>query len=279
MPPIIVALWPLLLVCLQSLVSYLVGQRIFESLLLVGLRQFCKRWPNPVVIELAIAWADAVGKRALLGDLQAPEAPAVDLPAISNKPPSGEAGFAWLPVLLVAALLLMVGATCFRAGMAYSQPVPVAVTPHPQYTQADGSTVAARTSATVMPTVALPAGATPTATARITLKPRAPVVPNGQVMLPECAPLICPAIALDVATTRSSDGQTDMVLRADSAEIDSAIYAPAPLLLEKKHRNALGLIRTHDGDMLAAYERDSGPLRVGLGIGPGAWQIAVLWRY
>lgn len=92
MPPVLAALWPLLLVALQSLVSYLVGRGVFESLLLVGLRQFCRRWPHPVVIELAIAWADAVGKRHLLGDLQVPAPEPVDLPVLQLQapPPEGE---------------------------------------------------------------------------------------------------------------------------------------------------------------------------------------------
>ncbi len=300
MPPIIVALWPLLLVCLQSLVSYLLGQRIFESLLLVGIRQFCKRWPNPVVIELAIAWADAVGKRQLLGDLKVPEPTAIDLPAISGKPPSGEAGFAWLPVLLGLALLVAVGAACFRAGMHYSEPVPVAATYEAgKALPGGGLQLESRPDPKAVPAQPVPAGAKVQRTGQIKVRPKAPAKPaqlvggagqQGAALAKDGAPegpsIDCPAVTLDYTLLRLPDGQERMLTSSpDGTVLDGHDSPVAAVTLVPERKWAAGLsygLGARSGGIGVALERELAPFVVGADVflvdgEPGA-RLKALWR-
>lgn len=125
MPAIFAVAWPFLLTLLQTLVSYLLGRGVFESLLLVGIRKYCKRWPNATVIELAIAWADSVGKRHLLGDLQVPP------DAAAQRVDRRQGGFtttAFLSLICIVGAALVIG---YAAGVHHGQGKPVAVVAKP----------------------------------------------------------------------------------------------------------------------------------------------------
>lgn len=298
MPPFLIALWPLLLVGLQSLVSYLVGQRIFESLLLVGLRQFCKRWPNEVVIELTIAWADAVGKRALLGDLKLPDAPAVDLPAISNKPPSSEAGFAWESMVLALAVLVVVGLLCFRAGMEYGQPVAVAATYEAgKPLVGGGRQLESRPDPKAKPAQPVEPGAKVQRAGQIKFRPKPTteqrVVAAGQQDAAQAKEgatdglsIQCPDVTLDYTLIRLPNGQERMLTSSPDGTVLDGFDSPvAAVTFTPERKWAAGLsygLGERSGGIGVAIERELAPFVVGADLfmqdGEPAARVKALWR-
>lgn len=277
MPPFLSALWPLLLICLQSLVSYLVGQRIFESLLLVGLRQFCKRWPHPTVIELTIAWADAVGKRHLLGDLQMPEQPPVDLPAVKQPPPS-QRGYVAVGPVLVLLLMVLVGAASFWAGVEYGKPVPVVATAEAaKALPGGGQQLASQPSPEAKPAQPVPKGAKVQRTGQVKVKPKAKLTSmvGGQQDAAlakdgttDGAPLVeCPEVTIDYTLIRRADGQERMLTSSpDGVVVDGFDSAVATATAPHARPWAIGPsigIGEHSGQIGVALQRELGPFFLG----------------
>lgn len=247
MPPVLLAIWPLLLTLLQTFVSYLVGRGVFESLLLVGLRKYCVRWPNRTVIELTIAWADAVGKRHLLGDLQLPAEPVAPhvrpphpwpRPADYHGDPDRGQGGRIAPALVVALLCLAAGLLVgYHLGVRSGQPSAVV---HAQAAPAvvlpDGAVqLESRPAAKPTTRIETPKGATITASGKVVVRPQKTVrsakdagsAMDGATDGPICE---CAPVTIDYALYTTPEGQPHMAVRPQGGELVDGLHRPAQLL-------------------------------------------------
>lgn len=226
MPAIIAVLWPLLLTILQSLVSYLLGRGVFESLLLVGVRRYCKRWPNAKVIELAIAWSDSVGKRHLLGDLQVPLETA---PSATPRSDRGQGGFttgAFMAFVCMLGAALVIG---YAAGVHHAQgePTPVIATPQ-QALPGGGLKLATEPDGSAKPARPVVAGSKVAAVGQIKVKPN-PVKPGADTQSGEASPpglCSCEEVTVDYTVTTDANGQSGIQASSDNAEITGGHHTP-----------------------------------------------------
>lgn len=175
-------------------------------------------------------------------------------------------------IFYVLAIGLLIGAIIgLYAGWYWvwgSKPA-LAIQPHTQYQQADRSTVAARQAGTATPAVKIPPNSTATSAGIVTFKPRKPVMPDGKTIPKGCELLICPAITIDLATAIAENGQPDLIVKADGAEIDKAEWLPEKLVTQSRYLNAAGLTwrPETEGDVYGViYQRDFDRLRLGAGM-------------
>lgn len=264
MPAIIAVLWPLLLTILQSLVSYLLGRGVFESLLLAGIRRYCKRWPNGTVIELAIAWADSVGKRHLLGDLQVPsETVSTTAPRFDR----GQGGFtsgAFMAFICIVGAALVIG---YAAGVHHAQgePSPVIATPQ-QALPGGGLKLATVPDANAKPARPPVAGSKVAAVGQIKVKPKpvkSPVGKAGEALPP--ALCSCEEATVDYTVTADANGQSGMQASSDNAEITGGHHTPVIGPIKRKRMPwAVGVthgLTTESGDWGIAVDKDWSVIR------------------
>jgi len=226
MPAIIAVLWPLLLTILQSLVSYLLGRGVFESLLLAGIRRYCKRWPNATVIELAIAWAESVGKRHLLGDLQVPPETASSATPRSDRGQGGFTTGAFMAFVCMLGAALVIG---YAAGVHHAQgePAPVIATPQ-QALPGGGLKLATEPDASAKPARPVVVGSKVAAIGQIKVKPKS-VKPGADTQSGEASPpglCSCEEVTVDYTVTTDANGQSGMQASSDNAEITGGHHTP-----------------------------------------------------
>lgn len=231
MPPLVLALWPLLLTILQSLVSYLLGRGVFESLLLAGIRRYCKRWPNATVIELAIAWADSVGKRHLLGDLQVPP-DHVPLVPSRNRAKAGYTTSAFVALIAIVGVSGIIG---YSFGVWRAQPVRVPIIAKPaQALPGGGLRLETTTDPDAKPAQPVAKGSKVAATGQIKVTPKpkpTPKVANADSGVaasagPAAPVCSCEDITIDYTLTTDKDGQPGMQASADGAEVTGGHHNP-----------------------------------------------------
>lgn len=270
MPAIFAVAWPFLLTLLQTLVSYLLGRGVFESLLLVGIRKYCKRWPNATVIELAIAWADSVGKRHLLGDLQVPP----DGPAkLSARIDRGQGGFttaAFLSMICIVGAALVIG---YAAGVhkAQCKAVPVVAKPA-KALPGGGLRLATEPVAKAKPAQPVEKGSKVMAVGQIKVKPK-PIPEKGEAGK-EGGPAKdgatdglceCGEITIDYTQTIDKDGQPGMQVSPIGGQITGGHHSPlVGPVMPKALPWAVGV--THgltgdSGDWGVAVDRDWSAVR------------------
>lgn len=231
MPAIFAVAWPFLLTLLQTLVSYLLGRGVFESLLLVGIRKYCKRWPNATVIELAIAWADSVGKRHLLGDLQVPPDTSPRAVPRADRRQGGFTTQAFIALVCIVGAALVVG---YSAGVHHAQPKPVAIiAKDAKPLLGGGLQLAVQPTEKLKPVRPVEKGAKVTAVGQIKVKPRqaaskgegskdrGPAKDGATDGLCECG-----EITIDYTQLTDKDGQPGMQVFADGAEVTGGHHNP-----------------------------------------------------
>lgn len=269
MPPLVLALWPLLLTILQSLVSYLLGRGVFESLLLAGIRRYCKRWPNATVIELAIAWADSVGKRHLLGDLQVPP-DHVPLVPSRNRAQAGYTTSAFVALIAIVGVSGIIG---YSFGVWRAQPVRVPIIAKPaQALPGGGLRLETTTDPAAKPAQPLEKGSKVTAVGQIKVKPK-PILKEGEAGK-EGGPAKdgatdglceCGEITIDYTQTIDKDGQPGMQVSPIGGQITGGHHSPlVGPVMPKALPWAVGV--THgltgdSGDWGVAVDRDWSAVR------------------
>ena len=265
MPAIIAVLWPLLLTILQSLVSYLLGRGVFESLLLVGVRRYCKRWPNAKVIELAIAWADSVGKRHLLGDLQVPPEATSSAAPRSDRGQGGFTSGAFMAFICIVGAALVIG---YAAGVRHAQrePSPVIATPQ-QSLPGGGLKLATEPDANAKPARPVVAGSKVAAVGQIKVKPK-PVKPGAASKTGEASPpglCSCEGVTVDYTVTAAANGQSGMQASSDDGEITGGHHTPVIGPFKRKQLPwAVGVthgLTNESGDWGIAVDRDWSVIR------------------
>lgn len=265
MPAIIAVLWPLLLTILQSLVSYLLGRGVFESLLLAGIRRYCKRWPNATVIELAIAWADSVGKRHLLGDLQVPPEAGSSAAPRSDRGQGGFTSGAFMAFICIVGAALVIG---YAAGVHHAQgePSPVIATPQ-QALPGGGLKLATVPDANAKPARPIVAGSKVAAVGQIKVKPK-PVKPGAASKAGEASPpalCSCEEMTVDYTVTADANGQSGMQASSDNAEITGGHHTPVIGPIKRKQMPwAVGVthgLTNESGDWGIAVDRDWSAIR------------------
>lgn len=265
MPPLVLALWPLLLTILQSLVSYLLGRGVFESLLLAGIRRYCKRWPNATVIELAIAWADSVGKRHLLGDLQvSPETTSSAAPR-SDRGQGGFTSGAFMAFICIVGAAMVIS---YAAGVHHAQGEPSPVIAMPQQALPGGGVkLATEPDATARSARPVVAGSKVAAVGQIKVKPR-PVMPGADIQSGEASPLSlcsCEEVTVDYTVTTDANGQSGMQASSDNAEITGGHHTPVIGPFKRKQLPwAVGVthgLTSESGDWGVAVDRDWSVIR------------------
>lgn len=264
MPAIFAVAWPFLLTLLQTLVSYLLGRGVFESLLLVGIRKYCKRWPNATVIELAIAWADSVGKRHLLGDLQVPPEASSSAAPRSDRGQGGFTTGAFMALICIVGAALVIG---YAAGVHHAQgePSPVIATPQ-QSLPGGGLKLATEPDVNAKPARPVVAGSKVAAVGQIKVRPK-PVMPaagKAGEALPAglCS---CEEVTVDYTVTADANGQSGMQASSDDADITGGHHTPVIGPIKRKQMPwAVGVTHglTNDsGDWGIAVDRDWSVIR------------------
>lgn len=264
MPAIIAVLWPLLLTILQSLVSYLLGRGVFESLLLAGIRRYCKRWPNATVIELAIAWADSVGKRHLLGDLQVPSETVSTTAPRSDRGQGGFTSGAFMAFICIVGAALVIG---YAAGVHHAQGEPSPVIAMPQQALPGGGLkLATVPDANARPARPAVAGSKVAAVGQIKVKAR-PVKPPADKAGETSPPALCSCeeVTVDYTVTADVSGQSGMQASSDNAEITGGHHTPVIGPIKRKQTPwAVGVthgLTTESGDWGVAVDRDWSVIR------------------
>lgn len=282
--PILAALWPLLLMLLQTLMSYLLGRGVFESLLLVGIRKYCKRWPNPTVIELAIAWSDSVGKRHLLGDIEMPpEKPRA--PSNSNGRQSGFTTTAFMSLICIVGAALIVGYSVGVHHAGQSQ-VPVEYKPAKPL---PGGGLQLSTVPDAKPKAAQPvaAGSKIAAVGQVKVKPK-PVAPVADpTATPGIETCSCQEVVIDYTLTTDKNGQPGMQVSAQGGEVIDGHYSPGISVgIQKQMPWAVGAsygLAQSSGDWGIAIQRDFSAIRASLDLfqdnGGIGGRAAVLLRF
>lgn len=276
--PILAAIWPLLLMVLQTLMSYLLGRGVFESLLLVGIRKYCKRWPNATVIELAIAWADSVGKRHLLGDIDQPPT------GTNNRAGNKQAGFtttAFLSLICIVGAALVIG---YSAGVHHSTADPVPVSYKPAKALPGGG-LSLSTEPVAKPKAAQPvaAGSRVVAVGQVRVKPK-PATTADQAGAATCS---CEPVTIDYTLTTDKAGQPGMQVSAEGGDIIDGHHSPnTSIRVAKQLPWAVGVshgIAQSSGDWGIAVQRDFSALRGSLDLfqddGSIGGRAAVMLRF
>lgn len=252
--PILAALWPLLLMLLQTLMSYLLGRGVFESLLLVGIRKYCKRWPNATAIEMAIAWGDSVGKRHLLGDLQVPPEASSSAAPRSDRGQGGFTSGAFMAFICIVGAALVIG---YAAGVHHVQggPSPVIATPQ-QALPGGGLKLATEPGANAKSARPVVTGSNVAAVGQIKVKPR-PVKP-GEASPPDLCS--CEEVTVDYTVTTDAGGQSGMQASSDDGEITGGHHTPVIGPFKRKQLPwAVGVTRglaSESGGWGVAVDRD-----------------------
>lgn len=265
MPAIIAVLWPLLLTILQSLVSYLLGRGVFESLLLAGIRRYCKRWPNATVIELAIAWADSVGKRHLLGDLQVPPEASSRAAPRSDRGQGGFTTGAFMALICIVGAALVIG---YAAGVHHAQgePSPVIATPQREL-PGGGLKLATEPDANAKPARPVVAGSKVAAVGQVKVRPK-PVKPGAASEAGEVSPpglCSCEEVTVDYTVTADANGQSGIQASSDDGEITGGHHTPVIGPFNRKQLPwAVGVthgLTNESGDWGIAVDRDWSVIR------------------
>lgn len=169
-------------------------------------------------------------------------------------------------------------------------PKPVAITAHPMVLAKNGTeAVAARVTVPEAPKQEIiPKTAKPREVFHVTLEGGKPVPKTSSVSAARCAAEVaCPSISVDGTLVTQKDGQPDLYLstggnlikEAHLSVLDGAAAPP-------EHRHALGVIATSKGRWGAVYERQSGPVRLGVEVlqpPPGdkapEFAVSAMWVY
>lgn len=258
MPSILAAIWPLLLTIIQSLVSYLFGRGVFESLLLAGIRRYCLRWPNATVIELAIAWADSVGKRHLLGDLQVPPETSSRVAPRSGRGQGGFTTGAFMALVCMVGAALVIG---YALGVRHAQGEPVSIVAVPERPLSGGGIKLATTpDASRKPSRPVVSGSKAAAVGQIKVMPKPTETSGSKIQLDSGAAVCaCDEITIDYTVTTDANGQSGLQASSENAVITGGHHVPIGATRPKKLSWAVGVthgITPSSGDWGVTVARD-----------------------
>lgn len=158
---------------------------------------------------------------------------------------------------------LIWGLFCIGFGSWWSRPKPVAVIPHDQVRNNDGTLTSGRTADPIKPVSRVPIGSKQVAGFRAKTKPAKPeAIPGADpAKTKECeAFLQCPAVTITGTIIQDRNGQQDLIL---SENVDAAVFAPT-VSLQPYRPWAAGLSFDTDTQFGAWLTRDIGPVVIGI---------------
>lgn len=197
----------------------------------------------------------------------------------------------WKPVAILA-LLVAVFAGGWVACSKWNSPFETPVTEHGIIRGPGTQVTAARSATPAKPAQDIPKSAKVQDTFRATISGGKPVIKDNskasKAEADHCSAIMqCPIVSIDGTLVRNNDGQQDLYLSTGGSLIQTAELHPSvPVILPAEHRQALGVTYLTGDRWGIIYERESGPVRLGVQImqpmdgstRPEA-AVSAMWRF